>query len=295
MFFATRKNVSFAVLIALFFINFLIWSEIHTYKISRNILTVAFLDVGQGDSIFIQSPGGVQVLIDGGSSSSVLRALSGIMPFYDRSIDMIIATHPDTDHVGGLIDILKRFDVKYIVRPGINHDTPGYEALLSNIKKEVDNGAQVMFARRGQIYDLGVDENGTRATLRILFPDRDMPNVESNTGSIVAKLIYGQTSVLLTGDAPKAVERYLVELDGTELDSDILKLGHHGSKTSSDKLFVGFVSPKFAIVSSGVNNRYGHPNQEVIDTLNNLGIKIKNTADEGNLVFESDGDKWTIK
>ncbi len=271
---------------------FFIWKFVYNLH-QTDTLTVTFLGVGQGDSIFIESPSGVQVLIDGGSSSKVLRELAKVVPFYDRSIDMIMATHPDTDHIGGLLSVLSRFSVGQIVRPGVAHSAPAAESMLLAIAREENDGAIETLARRGQVFDLGAGDAG-RVELHILFPDRDVSDVESNLASVVARLVYGDTSLLLTGDSPKAIEKYLVSLDGKELQSDILKLGHHGSKTSSTESFLGFVNPQWVVVSAGKDNRYGHPHKDVTDRVEKFGIMQLSTAEKGSIIFKSDGAEWQV-
>ena len=248
-------------------------------------LRISYLDVGQGDATFIESPTGTQVLIDGGKNSLVLQGLSKAMGFFDRNIDMILITHPDLDHIGGLIDVLQKYEVDTIVMTENKNDTPAVAALETAIKKE---NAEIIFARAGQVYDLG---GGT--ALEILFPDRDPTNLESNTSSIVAELTYGESEFFFTGDSPKSIEEYLVSVTGTKLDSDVLKVGHHGSKTSTAEIFVASVSPVFAIISAGKENPYGHPHQEVLDTLG--VVPYKNTADDGSVHVFSDGKTIWIK
>ncbi len=266
--------------------NVVVW---HAVLAKRNAgtLAISFLDVGQGDSIFIQSPSGVQVLIDGGPDRSVLRELGQIMPWWDRTIDVVIATHPDADHVSGLVDVLERYRVSYMLEPGVQHDTPQAESMLESVANE---DAVYMHARRGQVIDLG---DGVR--LEILFPDRDVGGLETNTASIVAKLVYGDTSFLLTGDSPDSIERYLVQRDGAALKSNVLKAGHHGSKTSSSLLFVGFISPEYAVFSRGCDNTYGHPHEEVRTIFERLKIKTLDTCLDGRVTFVSDGESVSPK
>lgn len=242
---------------------------------------VTFFDVGQGDAALVTTPSGRQILIDGGPDRSVVRALGEAMPWWDRHIDVVIATHPDADHVSGLIDVLQRYRVSYILEPGVAHDTPHAESLLTAV---ADEEAQHVLARRGQFFDFG---DGTR--LEILFPDRDVRDVETNTASIVTRVIYGETSVLFMGDAPEAIEGYLVALHGTDLAATILKAGHHGSDTSSSLSFVGHVAPEYAIISRGCDNRYGHPHEDVLATFSRFGVSILDTCAEGTIVFGSDG------
>lgn len=258
----------------------------------EKLLQVSFLDVGQGDATFIESPTGTQVLIDGGNGTSVLRSLDAVMDFGDRDIDMVIATHPDMDHIGGLIGVLERYTVHTILMTENMSDTPAFETFVQRVKEE---GAEVRYARRGQVYDLGSGTQGS-TTLTILFPDHDPSNLESNTSSIVAHLVYGESEYLFTGDSPQEIEEYLVSLDSTTvLASDVLKAGHHGSRTSSSPLFVRALHPQYAIFSSGKNNTYGHPHREVVDLFTSLGIIQKNTADEGSIFSESDGVQMWFK
>lgn len=245
------------------------------------LLCVVFLDVGQGDAIFIQSPSGVQMLIDTGRDESVLRGLSDIMSFSDRDIDYVLVTHPDADHIGGLVEILERYKVGEVIRTENESDTGLWTASESQIEKE---GSKVTMARRGQSFSLG---DGVR--LEILFPDTDPTEFESNTASIVARLIYGDTAFMLTGDSPKSIEEYLVLVEGEYLKSDVLKAGHHGSRTSTSELFLAEVDPDFAVISAGKDNSYGHPHVEVTDALFNYGVETSSTAEIGHVVFWSDG------
>ena len=248
-------------------------------------LTVSFLNIGQGDSIFIDTPSGRQVLIDGGKNRSVLRELSKVSPWYDRTIDVVLATHPDADHIGGIPDVLARYKVDLVIESSVKDeggaDSVAFEKAAAN---EAEEGAQRLTAERGQIIDLGKG-----AYLEILFPDRAVPAVETNTGSIVVRLVYGETSFMLTGDSPQAIENYLVKLDADALKSNVLKAGHHGSRTSSSELFVGFVSPEYTIYSRGCNNSYGHPHDEVIETFKRLKIPTLDTCLDGMITFVSDG------
>lgn len=249
----------------------------------QGILTVSFLNIGQGDAIFIDAPSGRQVLIDGGPDATVLRRLGEVMPWYDRSIDVVIPTHPDADHVSGLIDVLARYQIGYILQSSVLGDTGTWGALQKSIQKE---GSKNMVAHRGQIIDLG-----DGAYLEVLSPDRDVANLETNTGCVVSRLVYGKTSFLFTCDAPQAIEKYLVEIDGERLKSTVLKAGHHGSKNSSAPLFVGYVDPETVVYSRGCKNRYGHPNQETIDTIARFNIPTHDTCTEGTITFSSNGTK----
>jgi len=251
----------------------------------EGVLEVTFFDVGQGDAIFIQSPSGTQVLIDGGKGSAVLGELQKRMGFFDRDIDMIVATHLDLDHIGGLIAVLERYRVHTILIT----ENEGESAAAQVFKERVEaEGAQVLYARRGQVFDLGLGEKGS-TTLTILFPDIDPTELESNTASIVARLVYGESEYLLTGDSPKEIEEYLVRLGSGTLRSDVLKVGHHGSRTSTSDVFLSAVRPSVAIISAGKDNSYGHPHEDVVRVLNEFDVIQKSTADEGSIVSFSDG------
>ncbi|MBI5457700.1 MBL fold metallo-hydrolase [Candidatus Kaiserbacteria bacterium] len=247
----------------------------------RGFLAVSFLDIGQGDSIFIQVPSGRQVLVDGGANTSVLRQLSRVMPWYDRSIDVVISTHPDADHIGGLIDVLARYKVDTVVHSSVEGDTKTFAAFN---RAMVDEHAQEVVAIRGQIVDLG-----RGAYLQILSPDRPVPHEDTNDGCVVARLVYGTTAFMLSCDAPQSIENYLVALGTSTLKSNVLKAGHHGSKTSSSPLFLGYVAPEYGVFSRGCDNSYGHPAPEIVARFAQFGIPTFDTCKDGTVTFVSDG------
>ena len=250
-------------------------------------LTVAFLDIGQGDAIFIESPTGVQMLIDGGPGAVVLQELGEVMPFYDRSIDLLLVSNPDADHMAGFIDILRSFKVNAVVEPGTVGASSAYHALEELIKeKEVHR----IVAQRGQKLYLGGG-----VYFEILFPDRDVSWLDTNDGSIIGKLVYGNTSFLFPGDAPEAIENYLSYVDKKRLDVDVLKVGHHGSKTSTGDALLGFASPAMAVISAGRENRYGHPHAEVLERLKQFEVETLGTYEGGTIVMESDGRTVRVK
>ena len=261
-------------------------------SVSENgMLKVTFLDVGQGDATLIESPSGTQVLIDGGKGSVVLQRLSAHMGFFDKDLDMVVATHPDMDHIGGLIDVLDRYTVHTILMTENMGSTPTFETFIQKVK---DEHADIIYARTGQVFDLGKGAQGS-TTFTILFPDHDPTNLESNMSSIVGRLVYGESEYMLTGDSPQEIETYLVSLYGDELSSDVLKAGHHGSRTSSSEVFVYAVHPQYVIYSAGKDNSYGHPHKEVTDLMIAHGIIQKNTADQGSISSVSDGIEIRFK
>lgn len=281
-----NKKIQIAVVGIFFIFNIFIWAAVFRTD-SRGVLTVAFLDVGQGDAIYIEAPNGNQVLIDGGPGRQVLRELGQVMPFYDRSLDVVLVTHPDQDHVGGLPAVLERMDVGNIVTTENTSKTGAYGAFEEAIQNE---HASRILARAGEriILDDGV-------VLEILFPDRNAYGWETNTSSIVARLTYGERSFLFTGDSPIAIERQLIHMYGGGMHTSVLKLGHHGSRTSSSREYLSAVDPEYAIISASLNNKYGHPHKEVTALLQELKIPEIRTAKSGTIIFKTDGTELRLK
>lgn len=278
------EQIKWAVLALLFILNVGIWYAV--LETQQRTLRVAFLDVGQGDAIYIEAPDNTQLLIDGGSGSQVVAQLSQHIPFYDRSIDAVMTTHPDRDHIGGIPDVLKRYDVSYIFTPGIENDTGAYTTLMRIVEEK---GIHHVRARRGM--RIRLQDN---VVLSILFPDRDVRGVDTNAASIIAHLDYGDSEFLFTGDAPDAMERHVSGIDGEKIESDVLKVGHHGSDTSTTDTFLAAVSPTYAVISAGADNRYGHPHEEVLNQLKEFEVQTFGTYDGGAVVFESDGESIDV-
>jgi len=283
---AKEQKFVFSILIALFSFNILAWMIV--FDLSKDpFLEVNFFDVGQGDAIFIETPKRHRILIDGGPSSIILEKLAREMPFWDRTIDLIILTHPESDHMLGLIEVLKRYKVENILWTAIVRNTPEYNEWTRLIKKEK---SRIKAAQVGQKIIAG------KTIINILYPFENLAGREfkdSNNTSIIAKLVFGQNSFLFTGDIYKSVEKELIE-NKSEIDSDVLKISHHGSKTSTLEDFVEKVSPEVAVIFVGKGNPYGHPHQEVLETLEKYGIKILRTDLDGNIKFFSDGKNYAI-
>lgn len=244
-------------------------------------LSVSFLDVGQGDAILIKTPDGFEMLVDGGRDSSVLRELAKQRPFFDKKIDVMVSTHPDLDHIAGLVDVLKRYQVTTILMTENEGESGAAAAFAAAAPEE---GAQIIFADAGQVLQLG-----QQVYMQVFSPIGDESKVESNSASIVLRVVYGNTSFMLTGDAPQEIEDYLVRTYGAQLDSDVLKLGHHGSKTSTSDLWLDTVTPQYAVVSAGIDNRYGHPHQDVMQRVFKRNIQTSHTGTDGTVIFQSDG------
>ncbi|MDO8594063.1 MAG: hypothetical protein Q7R93_00925 [bacterium] len=296
-----RKNLHWYILGFLFIAALLVWYAVAAEDRGGK-LTVAFLNIGQGDGIFIESPTGTQMMIDGGPGAIVLRELGNVMPFYDRSIDMLVVSNPDKDHMAGFLDVLDSFKVASVIEPGTVGASAEYRALEERIEKNPSSSEtrvlplgkgelpRRIIARRGQRIDLGGG-----AYFEVLFPDRDVSGLDTNNGSIIGKLVYGTTSFLFPGDAPEAIEEYLAYVDKENLNVDVLKVGHHGSKTSTSEALLGFASPAMAVISAAKDNSYGHPNQEVLDRLKQFEVEVFGTYEKGRVVMESDGETVKIK
>ncbi len=265
--------------------NLFVWYAVYVER-PTNKLTIAFLNIGQGDAIYIESPTHNQLLIDGGPPRKILSELGGVMHFYDRSINMILVTNPDQDHIGGFIDVLNNYDVGEVVEPGTHSDSATYKTLEEDISAE---HAKDEMAKRGMVVHLGGG-----ADLHILFPDQDVSTWATNDGSIMAKLTYGSTSVMFTGDAPSKTEEYTTSLSPDIMKSDLLKVGHHGSRTSASESFVIAVAPKYAIISAGVHNKYSHPHKETLELFQKLKIPVLGTYQMGRIVFTSDGKQFNL-
>lgn len=252
-------------------------------------MKIYFLDVGQGDSIFIEAPNGNQVLIDGGPDNKVLSELADIMPFYDRDIDVVVATHTHADHITGLAEVLKRYDVANIVESGDKNISPIYEEWEETIKEENANYTKAI---AGEVIDMG---NGT--TLTILTPFKSYDGVilkNPHEANITMILQYKSFRALLTGDMEAPLERQLL-LNGGDVSADVLKVGHHGSKTSSSEVFLSAVHPKFGFIEVGGGNQYGLPALAILSCLENFGIKYYRTDVDGSIKVLSDGENYKIE
>jgi competence protein ComEC len=283
--FFTLKYVALATLMAL---NGYVWYS-YTHAASQE-LTVSILDVGQGDAIFIESPTGVQVLIDGGPDDSVSRQLPKQMNLLDRSIDLIVETHPDKDHIAGLPHVLERYRVAYFMSPGITDRTATAEGLGDAVHRE--RGLRELRARRGMRIHMG---GGAYAD--VLYPDRDVSEGDTNEGSIIMRLVYEDTAFMLTGDASSEIEAYLLALHaGTgTLASTVLKAGHHGSKYSTSEEWLAALDPKIVAISAGAGNRYGHPSPDVLARIASSRAEAVSTIDQGTIHFVSDGERVWMK
>ncbi|MDP2624554.1 MAG: ComEC/Rec2 family competence protein [Candidatus Peregrinibacteria bacterium] len=251
---------------------------IHLSRLPHGRLIVDFLDIGQGDAILITTPEGNRILVDGGPGQLVLQELGDVMPVLHKRIDLLVLTHPHADHLVGLIPVLERYDVGTVLFSGLNYNSAIYDQFLIEIRtREIP----IYVAQANQDWKLG------DVALDILYPfdsmvGRSLSNV--NNGSVVIKVIYDDYQILLTGDAELEVEEELVTAhDNEELDlqADILKVGHHGSRTSSSSEFLERVKPEIAIIQCGKSNDFGHPHVETLEKFANLGLNLRRNDLEG--------------
>jgi len=280
---AEKKPLIF-VLVALLSLNVLAW--IAVFDLSQQPLEVTFFDVGQGDAIFIETPEGHQVLIDGGPDSTIFEKLGKEMPFWDRTIDLIVLTHPEHDHAAGLIEVLKRYKVENILWTGVLKGTAEFEKWQELIEQE---RADVVVAEN----PLRIDLNSQYIDVLYPFDSLEGQKIKNiNNSSAVLRLVCGEKSFLFTGDIYKSAELDLVEFN---IDSDVLKVSHHGSKTSSAPEFIEAVSPEIAVIQCGKDNSYGHPHKETLDTLEKYDIDILRTDFQGDVKILCNSQSLKLK
>lgn len=247
------------------------------------LLHVYFLNVGQGDAILARTSAGENILIDGGPGQKVLTELNDALPFFDKTIDYAILTHADQDHIEGLIAVLKRYPVKNIM-------------FSAAIKKGYFTNDFLQTIKDKRIRAIAADENADialadNAFADILFPfskSADNEGVTDNA-SVAIKLTYGKNSVLLTGDAETEEEELLAQR--ADIDSDVLKVGHHGSKTSSTDIFLQKVTPEYCVISAGKDNKFSHPHKIALQRLNAACKKILRTDLQGRIEFVFSAEK----
>lgn len=272
---------------ALAIVAILIWLAVF-YELQPPLLKVVFFDVGQGESIFIETPEHHQILIDGGPYTyRVLEKLAQVMPFYDRSLDLIFLTHPNYDHLKGLLEVMERFEVGTLFLTGVFQKSKTYEKFLEILALK---GVSVRRAQAGQVIRVTSQKSEVESlNLMVLWPEESFvarPARYINDTSIVLKASWGRIDFLLTGDIGKRVEKRLLKL-GPELESEVLKVAHHGSKYSSWADFVQRVKPQVSVISAGRNNHYGYPTPEVLDRLS--FTQILRTDIQGDIFLYTDG------
>ncbi len=274
------------ILLILVCFNLLAWSVVFDL-INVGNLEVNVFDIGQGDSIFIETPNKYQILVDGGPNNKVLEKLGGVMKPWDKTIDLIVLTHPDHDHIAGLIEVLKNYKVDYVVWNGLLKDNGE-----CNEWKEILDSYDI----ENRIVSSKNKIETPKVHFDLLYPFKKYKNEEVkdfNDTSIVLRLSYDKNSFLLMGDLSKSKEEKLIEKN-IELSSDVLKVGHHGSKTSSGDDFIQKVDPEIGIISAGKDNRYNHPSPEVLEVLNKYDIKVLRTDLNRDIKIISNGENINI-
>jgi len=246
-------------------------------------LKVHFIDVGQADSILIQTPDGKSMLIDAGNNADGQAVVSYLKGQGVSKIDILVGTHPHEDHIGGMDNVINSFEIGQIYMPKVSHTTKTYEDVLTAISRK---GLKITSPTPGSTFSLG------EVRFTILAPNSSTYE-DMNDYSIVLKMEYGNTSFLFTGDAEQVSENEIIA-KGYNLKADVLKVGHHGSSSSTSQAFLDKVSPKYAVIMVGSDNNYGHPHKETMDKLEAKGIPVYRTDENGTIVATSDGNNITF-
>ena len=248
-------------------------------------LRVSYIDVGQADSILIQTPGGKNVLIDAGNNGDATTIVTYLKAQNISRLDYVIGTHSHEDHIGSMDTVIKTFDIGQVVMPKVSSNTQTFRDVMTAIASK---GLKPLEAKAGVKLDLGSE----------IYSELLAPNSsgyeDTNNYSAVLRLVYGKNSFLFTGDAETQSESEMLHL-GSQLKVDVLKVGHHGSRTSSTQAFLNLVAPKYAVISVGKGNSYGHPTAAALERLGSVGATIYRTDEQGTIVCESDGETITFK
>ena len=279
----TYLGLFLSMLVLYFCITALPDGKIHVYV----------LDIGQGDAILIRSPNDEFILIDGGPNDEVIRQLGRVMPFYDHTIDIAILTHPHADHINGLIEVLKRYEVRSVMMTGVTYNSPSYRSFLEEIAKK--RIPLVYAGKTGTDYRLG------ELILDMIYPFHPLQGQtfeNLNNGSIVLRLLFGKKVFYFNGDAEKEEEDEIlrnapkIKLD---LHADFLKAGHHGSRTSSDPALLDRIQPQYAAISCGVDNPFHHPHAITLEHFMERHITSFRTDVDGLIEAVSDGENLSVK
>lgn len=246
-------------------------------------LTVHFLDVGQGDCTLITC-GEHAMLIDAGDNNMGTTVEMYLKKQNITKLDYVIGTHPDADHIGGMDVVIYKFDCDTIILPEFEKDTKTYRDVIDTIKNK---NYKITRPKAGQSYSLG------QAQFTIISPVSDDYGDDANNYSVGIRLVFGDTSFLLAGDAEEEAEKDMLE-SGQELKADVYKASHHGSKSSNTEEFMEAVRPEYAVISCGEDNSYGHPHAQTLNTFRSMGIKVFRTDEQGAIIIKSDGKELTF-
>lgn len=266
-----------------YFFGFMLISSILAYlhfsKLADGRFYVYFLDVGQGDSVLIKTPSNKIILVDGGPDNEILTELDSVLSFFERKIDLVVLTHPHSDHIEGLIPVFDKFNVTAVLMTGVSYENAYYDVFLDKVS---DEDSTVYFADDN--IDFYFDDG---VVIDVLYPfasirDEEFENL--NNSSIVMKIRYEDNEILLAGDAEAEIEDELV-IRGSDLDSDLFKASHHGSRTANGYDFVKAVSPDYAVISCGAGNDFKHPHEETLETFSIFGVDVFRTDLSGRIEF----------
>jgi len=278
-----KKTWSYAIFI-LFIASVLTWSAVIKLGESEDNLAIIACDVGQGDAILIQK-GSAQILIDGGQGESVMSCLSRHMPFWDRKIELVVLTHPQMDHYGGLIYVFKHFDIDSLLTNDQISEAESYLSFKNAVNSEKVDTISAETGKRLNLGEIG---------LEVLHPAAETKSSDPNDHSVVVSLKYKKFEALFTGDlGPKSTEEMLTNVD--MVDIDYLKVPHHGSKNGLTSSLLEKTSPEIAVISAGKSNRFGHPHQEVLGILKEANIETLRTDQLGDVIVKTDGKNiWKV-
>jgi competence protein ComEC len=274
----------------LLLVTILVWAVVLTTPDDN--LHVTFLNVGQGDAILIQTPDHQNILVDGGPSPQIISLeLGWKLPFWDRTVDLMVSTQPQADHITGLVEVLQRYEVKQVLEPGFCYNSCVYQEWLKLVEEK---GIKHGMAKAGQEIDLG---RGIK--MEVLGPPNEFfegTSADVDNNGVVLRLSWGEISFLLTADIRWEGEFELIK-QRANLKSTVLKVAHHGSKTSATPQFLAVVDPQIAVISVGANNTFGHPSPEVVEKLKGkLGEdNVYLTSQNGTIEFITDGEKLWVR
>jgi len=286
-----KKRKKFLLIIFFLFLLFLLTSctnesaenpekKAQDKEFSGGYLYITFLDVGQADCIFVMLPDGKTAMIDAGNNDDETKIINFLKKRNIKKIDYLFGTHPHEDHIGSMDSVINNFDIGKIYMPYVTTTTKTFKDVLEAVKKK---SLKITSAKGGMEITPSQD-----VKIEVLAPNSK--NYEDlNNYSIVLKIIYKNTSFLLTGDAEYISEKEMIN-NNYDLKADVLKVAHHGSSSGTSIEFLKAVSPKYAVISYGKGNDYGHPHKETIDKLNKMKIKILSTAENGDITFKSNGE-----
>lgn len=271
--------------LALIIIAGAVWAGVFEHH--KPDFRVWFLDVGQGDSSYIEMPDGKDALIDGGPNSKVLTELGQVMPFYDKELDLVILTHNHADHLNGIVEVLKRYNVREMWISGAIHTSDKYLEMLQLLKEK---NIKTVVVKEG--YEKYFDA----VKVRVVYPDESYKGVkpeDQHSATVVTRWTYGKSSLLETGDLGLDQIDKIMTSDEI-IKVDILKVPHHGSATGLTEDFLARIAPKVAVISVGKKNSFGHPKQSILNLLKNNGVKIYRTDLNGRVGFQSDGVEFSL-